>query len=611
MNWEIAVTLLTVLMLFVGFVRQFAEAEVLALAAASLLLLCGILTIEDLLGVFSNPAAMTVAAMFVLSAALEKTGTINTLGRAAIQLAEWNVTIALGSMFAAVFLASFFINNTSVVLITIPVIIMLAKRMQINTSKLLMPLSYISILGGTCTLIGTSTNLLVADIASQMGLARFSMFEMLVPGLVMAACGALYLLLIGRRLLPERETLSMQFEDISERNYMSQVSIAKGSALIGKTLAESGFTRSKDYEILQHIPAEAEHSRSSQLMTRIGAERRMLQKKMHKDALKRFVDMDVVLKEGDRFVIVSNQRNILEAVKDSGVVDEALVSDDVITLEGIIAPGSGLIGRNVENFNRSRRYRAHIIAVYRHNGAISSDFSKVRLAVGDSILLRGEEAGLSRLFADDHLINLTRPQLEPYNKKHAPIAFALLALAIGLATFNMLPIAAGAFAAAVLVILSGCIKMKDAYEALQGNVLLLIYAMLAISVAMEKTGALQFIVSGLMVVIKDLPPVMVISILYLLTSFITEIFSNNAAAVMLTPIAIGLAISMGVDPRPFAVAVMFAASASFATPIGYQTNLLVYSAGGYHFNDFLKAGVPMNILMWLVASFVIPIYWGL
>jgi len=610
MTWEIALTIGTVVVLFILFIRQSAETELLALAAVSILLVSGIISTKDLLGVFSNPAAMTVAAMFVLSAALDKTGVIDSMGKAAIKLAEKNVALAIFCIFLAVFIGSFFVNNTSVVLVMIPIMIMLAKKISVPTSKLLLPLSYVSILGGTCTLIGTSTNLLVDGVAQQMGMKPFSMFEMLFPALAMALGGAIYMLTIGKRLLPVRQTLSDMFDNSIKRRYLSQITIRKNSPLINKTIAESGFTRSSEFEVVQHISQDLPQNTFNKLLSNVDTAR-IFRKKMDSGEKSQAVDMHAVLKEGDRLMIMSGQRNILTIDKDLAIANEDIASDNTVTMEGVVAPSSSLIGQFVNVFNKADLYHAQIIAVHRSDSKISTDFNTLRLYVGDTVLIKGEESELARLFQDDQLMNLTKPEYEPYHKQHAPIALAAIFVAVGLATIDVMPIAGGAFIAAVLVMLTGCIRVKDAYKSLQGSVLFLIYSMLAISVAMEKTGAIKLVVESIMQVVKDLPPAAVISILYLLTSVITEIFSNNAAAVMLTPIAIGLAQSMGVDPRAFAVAIMFGASASFATPIGYQTNTLVFNAGGYQFKDFLKIGVPMNILLWIIASVVIPLYWGL
>jgi di/tricarboxylate transporter len=611
MTWEIAITLYTVIALFVLFVRQSAETELLALVAASILLFTGIISTNELLSVFSNPAAMTVAAMFVLSAALEKTGVIDAIGKSAIRLAEINIILAIGSIFLVVFVGSAFVNNTSVVLIMIPIIIRLSKKMRLSASKLLLPLSYISIFGGTCTLIGTSTNLLVDGVAQKMGMQPFGMFEFFIPAIVMAFSGIIYLLVIGRHLLPVRRSLSDILDISIKRKYISQITISNNSPLIGKTITESGFTRPKEYEIVQHISPEEKKNEFNAYLTRMDTARIFRRRISVKENATETVDMNAVLKEGDRLVIMSDQRNILTADKNIGITDKDIFSDETITMEGVIAPSSSLIGQFVDEFNKADVYHAQIIAIHRNDGRVNTDFNTVMISVGDTILVKGEEDELARLFKDDHLINLSVPQHEPYHKKHAPIAIAAVFVAITLATIGIMPIAGGAFVAAVLVMITGCIKVKDAYKSLQGSVLFLIYAMLAISLAMEKTGALKLIVDNIMSVTAGLPPAAIISILYLLTSIITEIFSNNATALMLTPIAVGIAQSMGVDPRPFAVAIMFGASASFATPIGYQTNMLVFNAGGYTFKDFLKVGVPINLLMWLVASLIIPWYWDI
>lgn len=612
MTWEIILTLCLVVTLFVLFVRQVAETELLALAVVSILMVVGILSVDDVLGVFSNSAAMTVAAMFILSSALEKTGVIDVMGKATIKLAERNVYLAIGSLLFAVFIGSFFVNNTSVVLIMIPIVTMMAKKLELSSSKLLLPLSYISIFGGTCTLIGTSTNLLVDGVAQQMGLKPFGMFEMLIPGLALAIAGIIYLLTVGQHLLPIRQTLTDVFDTRVKRKYLSQITVQKDSPLIGKTLMESGLTRSKDFEIVQHITTESKQRSLASLFARINTTH-IFSKKMDVKEDTQSIDMNAIMNEGDRLVIMSDQRNILTADKDKKLSfrPEDITADNTITMEGIIAPGSRFVGQLISAFNNDNPYNVQIIAVHRQNGRISTDFNMVKLFVGDTMLIKGSEEDLLRIFENDELINLSKPEHEPYHKKHAPIAIAALLIVVGLATLNVVPIAAGAFIAAVSVMLMRCIQVKDAYKALNGSVLLLIYAMLAISVAMQKTGALQFVVDGIMQVVHGMPPMAVISILYLLTSVITEIFSNNAAAVMLTPIAIALAQEMGVDPRAFAVAIMFGASASFATPVGYQTNTLVFHAGGYQFKDFLKIGVPLNLLLWVVASVVIPFYWGL
>lgn len=612
MTFEIALVLGTALALFVLFVRESAPTELLALGAVTVLMVAGILSTNDTLSVFSNPAAMTVASMFVLSAALDKTGVIDVIGKWTVRMADTNALLAVGLVFLAVFVGSFFINNTSVVLIMIPIMITLARHLKTPASKFLIPLSYVSIMGGMCTLIGTSTNLLVDGAVQQMGLPGFGMFDIFVPGMMLAAVGAAYMLIAGRWILPVRQSLSDVFDTKVSRRYLFNIQIAPDSRMAGKMIAECGLVRGAGFEVIQHIhAAEDIRSRSMRMLSRFDVAR-LLRSKISMTEETDDVDMQAILSPGDRLVVLSNQQNILELESDIvSFKEEEVEKDNAMTMEGIIAPHSSFIGKTVGAINENNPYDIQILAVHRKNGTVSKDFKTVHLSVADTVLIRGEEKDLVRVFNNDEMVNLSKPEHDPYRKTHAPLAIAALVCAIILATAGVMPVAGACFIAAVAVVMAGCLKIEDAYKALQGNVLLLIYAMLAVSIAMENSGALSFVVGGIIGVVKDLPPVVIISVIYLMTSIITEFFSNNAAAVMLTPLAVGLAQGLGLDPVPFAAAIMFGASASFATPVGYQTNTLVFNAGGYEFKDFLKIGVPMNVLMWIAATIIIPLYWGL
>lgn len=606
---QIAIVLSCVAAVFIAFVRETLPTELTALLAVGVLLVLNILTVDEVLDVFSNAAALTIACMFILSAALEKTGVIDKFGQMMMRMAGVRPYTALFGLLGMVLVMSAFINNTPVVVILTPVMIAMAGSLKTVPSKLLIPLSYFSILGGTCTLIGTSTNLLVDDVATSRGLAPFSMFEITPAGLIMAAVGAVYLLLFAPRLLPERKSLMNWFDESIKRRFLTEIRIPADSPLVGKTLKEAGFTKKNDIEVMAIYSAEEVDINTNRLF------RRYINSSQNQTP----VDPDTPIHAGDRLVLLTNQREVVglqeegkaESAEKASPMFEQIAAEDAIVMEGIIGTESHFAGKYLGDLNLSNRYNVYILAVHRQHGPIKHDFDAIRLDFGDTLLLKGSSEALKELFDSKQLLSLTEPAHKPFRRRRAPVAVLAIALVVLLSSLNLMPIAAAAFIAATLVIAFGCIDTSDAYGSLKGSILLLIYAMLALSTAMEKTGALELIVQLIVFVARDFGPLILLSVVYFLTSALTEVFSNNASALIITPIAIGIAQQLGVDPRPFAVAVMFGASASFATPIGYQTNTFVYHAGGYRFADFIRVGSPINLLLWVVATLVIPIFWPL
>jgi di/tricarboxylate transporter len=562
-----------------------------ALVGVAVLLAVGVLGTSDVLAVFSNPAPITVGALFVLTAALERTGVIERMGRIVAKVSGRSPALALGAMMLGVMAISAFINNTPVVVILTPVVISLAQTLKLAPSRLLIPLSYATILGGTTTLIGSSTNILVDGVAQKAGLAPFGMFEMTGAGVIYAIVGALYLVLIGRRFLPDRETLAQLLPKPGDRHFFAEVLIPADSPLVGKALKEAGFT----------------------------AERGLLVVDVIRDGARRPDLAALTLAAGDRLMLRSSIGDLL-ALREAGDVAfggqgvhaiEPVAAQETIVMEAMVGPESRFDGRRVARLLARPLFGVRVLAIHRQGESVVGDFGEVRLQVGDTLLIEGPPRSLTNLVEDRDLVNLVEPAEKPLRRDKWWIAVGAIVAVIALSAFEVLPIAALAIIAAVAVMALRCLEPDEAYGAIRWSILMLIFAMLAIGAALEKSGAARLIVTQFAGLVQGLGPLAVLAAVYLITMALTEFVSNNAAAILLTPIAIGLAQQIGVDPRPFAVAVMFAASASFATPIGYQTNTFVYNAGGYRFTDFVKVGLPLNLILWATAIFVIPTFWPL
>lgn len=591
MPWEsfqIPIVLVLMALVLVGFVRERLAPDVVAMLAFSALVATGILTSGEALSVFSNSGPITVACMFVLSAALERTGVVDRLGGIAIKAAGRSPRLALIGMGVIVLTVSAFINNTPVVVILTPVAILMARTLQVAPSRLLIPLSYASIFGGTTTLLGSSTNLLVSGVAVSHGLPAISMFEITAPGVVMALLGITYLAVFGRWLLPDRRSPVVE---PPERLFLSEVLIPSESPLVGRTLAQAGLWSSEAVRVLDVIKGDRSF---------------------------RYAIDDVVLEAGSRIVLETHAGGLLGLHETGrlnvGARDRHLVEpireQPGVLMEGVVGPHSRMIGHPIADLNL-RLYGVYILAVHRRGAELHGNFDELTLASGDILLLEGTTDGLRRLFDRGELVNLTEPSDRPLRPDKAPIAISAVAAVAVLGASEVLPIEMLALVGATAVVALGCLRPDEAYEAIQGRILLLIFGMLGLGIAFEKTGAADLLVREVVTMVSGLSPVAILALLYLFTSILTELMSNNATALLVTPIAIALAEQLGVDPRPFVMAVVFAASASFATPIGYQTNTFVYSAGGYKFMDFLRIGVPLSVIMWIAASMLIPLFWPL
>lgn len=581
---------------FVAFAREWSSPDVIALIGAGVLLATGVLDPMDLRAVFSNSGPLTIGAMFVLSGALQATGVITLIGAGLRRVAGDSNVRALTTLLIGVMVASAFISNTAVVVFLTPVVISMARRADTAPSRYLIPLSYASILGGTTTLIGTSTNLLVDSVAADHGLEPFTLFELSSLGVVTGIAGIGYLALFAHRLLPERRRAADVLDQHTSKRFLTELLITSPSELVGKPLRslEAG-----DTEVV-------EVARGGRLLDELG---------------------DVTLEHGDRVIVRApageavHLRGVAEPTPDEGNARErtdmlragfeVVQAAESVMREGIVGPGSHFDGRAVGSLNLRRLYDVRILAVHRQGHAMRRDFEKVRLQMGDTLLLEAPAESLKRLFDTRELVGLGEPVLQRLKREKAPLAIGTIAALVLLAGFGVMPLVALAMLAAITMLATGCLRPNQAYDAIDWRVLFLVFGMLAIGRGLESSGAVDVVIGAVAALVVELHPWFVLAMVYLAASLLTELITNNAVAIVMTPIAIGIAEQLGVEPRAFVVAVMFAGSASFATPLGYQTNTFVYGAGNYRFTDFLRIGVPLNVLMWIIATALIPLLWPL
>ena len=604
MTWEIIFVFALLIFAIISFVWERISADLTAMTVFGILLFVSMLTgsehlpsLERTLGVFGNSAPLTIAGMFIVSAALERTGAIELITGVLRKLVRLRYRGFLFVMVIGVGAVSAFVNNTPVVIVLMPVILSLSRELGVASSKLLIPLSYASIFGGTCTLLGTSTNLLASGILRDAGHAPIGMYELASVGLPILIVGTLYLVLFGNKLLPHRETLTSILSDEERKEFITEAFIRPGSDWHGHTVKERNLLKGRGIrllEIVRHgiaVPGDPKEQK---------------------------------LQYGDRLVLACRPAGVAEAHSMKGITMQSELAEGIETIatnegalvEGVVAPHASVAGLTLGEINFRQRFRMVVVAVHRKGTNQRERLASLRLQAGDTLLMMGSTEAIDSLANSDDIIILDRPRVPARSLRvKMPIAIGVSAAIVTMATLNIVPIVAAVIMGVTAILLTGCVNAKDAYASVEWSILVIIFGMLALGQAMDSTGASLLIAENMTGLVGYFAPahlqnIVMLVLIYLITSTFTEFLSNNAAVALMVPIALGIAAHLGIDPRPFVVACCIAASASFATPIGYQTNTYVYGVGGYRFFDFTKIGLPLNLICFAVTVTIVPQVWS-
>ncbi|MFZ9935657.1 MAG: SLC13 family permease [Luteolibacter sp.] len=607
---QIILTLLVIGLTLVAFVREWAAPDVLALSILCLVVGLGLVPADKMTAVFQNEAPLTIAALFVIGGALERSGAVDQIGRLLRERLSGNTRWAILAFSLVSAFFSAWMNNTAIVAILLPVVLGFARNKNIPASRLLMPLSYCSILGGCCTLIGTSTNLLVSGALRDLDVPALTMFELAPVGLPMAVAGIAYLVIFGPKLIPARSSITGSLEIDYRTTPLHHILISAQSPIIGKPITETPLgNRDAGIHIMEV------RRQGTRVMKPLP---------------------EIVVEKNDRFLVALHRRR-----GGSTKAEELLASigaEELSTIEGIVSElvirdESSLIGQTLAKADFRQRYNCVVLAVHRNGVNITASIAGLPLEIGDTLLVitarnNLDALGATRDFVMTDTADEPTPEVARHHRPlHVTLSWTALVCVVLTATltdflnrmnpaFPKVPIHYAAMVGALALLWLRVMTPREAYASIDWQVLLMLYGLLGLGMAMQNTGTAVWLAQGLVGITENfIPrehlPIVMLWLIFLLTLGLTEILSNNATAVMMVPIGVTLALELGVNPRPYIIGITIAASCAFAMPMGYQTHLMIYGPGGYKFTDFQRVGIPLNLICWITACTLIPLIWPL
>ena len=581
----------------VFFVMEILPIEVTAMGAIGILLLFDVLTWQETISGFSNPAVITIGAIFIMSRALVKTGFLEVFADFLAKKGGNRKWLTIFIFLLTVSIISGFINNTAAVAIFIPLGIDLCQRFRISPTKVLLPLSYAAIFGGTLTLIGTSTNLVVSSIMEGMNMAPFSMFEFTKLGLIFLVLGTLYNMIISKWFMPSRSIISSLTRKYHMGSFLTEFKVGEDSPLIGNAYKDLDISQKYNLQVYKII-------RDSKNI--------------------RFNLQNIIIREGDIFLVHINVKDMLKFKDEMKVLlltdvkmnVAELTGKNHVIVEGIVSQQSALIGKTLQEFDFRNRYGSFVLAVKRQHELLRDKIAHIRLKFSDTLLIMVPKERLEILRTSNNLIVLEELDIHLRYERYWWFSILVIPAVMLLAAFGVIPIVKAAILGAILLLVMRTLSIQDAYESISWSVIFLIASLVPMGIAIQKTN-LDEVIGDLIIGIgtligggEGLDPVIILAVLYGVTFILSAFISNAAVAVMLTPIGIMLATTLNVDPRPFLVAICFGASCSFMTPMGYQTNMMVFAPGQYRLKDFFQMGIPLTLVFWITAVYWIPRFWA-